>query len=64
MPQNESAVAEQGEDVLARIAQELVSVMRRDVRTDWMAAADRPRPRGQCCLQCCELFGIPAASAS
>ena len=31
--QNESAVAEQGEDVLAKIARELVTVMRRDVRT-------------------------------
>ncbi|MGH3765386.1 MAG: type I restriction endonuclease subunit R [Pseudonocardiaceae bacterium] len=38
--QNESAVAEQGEDVLARIARELVSVMRRDVRTDWTVRDD------------------------
>lgn len=32
---NESAVAEQGDDILAQIARELVEVMRRDVRTDW-----------------------------
>jgi len=38
--QNESAVAEQGEDVLAGIARELVSVMRRDVRTDWTVRDD------------------------
>ncbi|MGH3778801.1 MAG: type I restriction enzyme endonuclease domain-containing protein [Pseudonocardiaceae bacterium] len=38
--QNESAVAEQGEDVLAKIARELVSVMRRDVRTDWTVRDD------------------------
>ncbi|MGH3971871.1 MAG: type I restriction endonuclease subunit R [Pseudonocardiaceae bacterium] len=38
--QNESAVAQQGEDVLARIARELVAVMRRDVRTDWTVRDD------------------------
>ncbi|WP_375406161.1 type I restriction endonuclease subunit R [uncultured Amnibacterium sp.] len=38
--QNESAVAVQGEDVLAQIARELVSVMRRDVRTDWTVRDD------------------------
>ena len=38
--QNESAVAEQGEGVLADIARELVSVMRRDVRTDWTVRDD------------------------
>ncbi len=38
--QNESAVAEQGEDILANIARELVSVMRRDVRTDWTVRDD------------------------
>ncbi|MGW4017753.1 type I restriction endonuclease subunit R [Rhodococcus ruber] len=38
--QNESAVTEQGDDVLAQIARELVAVMRRDVRTDWRVRAD------------------------
>jgi type I restriction enzyme R subunit len=38
--QNESAVAQQGEDVLAKIARELVAVMRRDVRTDWTVRDD------------------------
>ncbi|GAA3773897.1 type I restriction endonuclease subunit R [Microbacterium kribbense] len=38
--QNESAVNEQGEDVLAQIARELVAVMRRDVRTDWTVRDD------------------------
>ncbi|OOL32903.1 DEAD/DEAH box helicase [Rhodococcus rhodochrous] len=38
--QNESAVAEQGDDVLAEIARELVAVMRRDVKTDWRVRAD------------------------
>jgi type I restriction enzyme R subunit len=39
--QNESAVvAEQGEGILANIARELVSVMRRDVRTDWTVRDD------------------------
>ncbi|MPZ67193.1 MAG: HsdR family type I site-specific deoxyribonuclease [Pseudonocardiaceae bacterium] len=37
---NESAVAEQGEGVLAQIARELVGVMRRDVRTDWTVRDD------------------------
>jgi type I restriction enzyme R subunit len=38
--QNESAVLLQGDDVLAQIARELVSVMRRDVRTDWTVRDD------------------------
>ncbi|CAN5327452.1 type I restriction endonuclease subunit R [soil metagenome] len=38
--QNESAVAVQGEGVLASIARELVEVMRRDVRTDWTVRDD------------------------
>lgn len=38
--QNESAVLEQGEDVLAQIARDLVAVMRRDVRTDWTVRDD------------------------
>ena len=38
--QNESAVAEQGDGVLAQIARELVAVMRRDVRTDWTVRDD------------------------
>ncbi|MGX1160750.1 type I site-specific restriction-modification system R (restriction) subunit [Pseudarthrobacter sp. SLBN-100] len=38
--QNESAVEVQGEGVLADIARELVSVMRRDVRTDWTVRDD------------------------
>ena len=38
--QNESAVVEQGEDVLAQIARDLVAVMRRDVRTDWTVRDD------------------------
>ncbi|SPF69400.1 Type III restriction enzyme, res subunit [Propionibacterium ruminifibrarum] len=33
--QNDSAVLAQGTDVLAQIARELVTVMRRDTRTDW-----------------------------
>lgn len=37
---NESAVAVQGEGVLAHIARELVAVMRRDVRTDWTVRDD------------------------
>ncbi|WP_232082443.1 type I restriction endonuclease subunit R [Arthrobacter sp. SO5] len=37
---NESAVEVQGEGVLADIARELVSVMRRDVRTDWTVRDD------------------------
>ncbi|WP_300014307.1 type I restriction endonuclease subunit R [Pseudonocardia sp.] len=37
---NESAVEVQGEDVLASIARELVAVMRRDVKTDWMVRDD------------------------
>ena len=37
---NESAVALQGQDVLAQIARELVEVMRRDVKTDWMVRDD------------------------
>ncbi|MCW2748374.1 MAG: type restriction endonuclease subunit, partial [Nocardioidaceae bacterium] len=38
--QNESAVEVQGDDVLAKIARELVEVMRRDVRTDWTVRED------------------------
>lgn len=38
--QNEPSVAQQGEDILAGIARELVSVMRRDVRTDWTVRDD------------------------
>lgn len=38
--QNDSAVLEQGEDVLAQIARELVAIMRRDTRTDWTRRAD------------------------
>ncbi len=38
--QNESAVEVQGEGILADIARELVSVMRRDVRTDWTVRDD------------------------
>jgi type I restriction enzyme R subunit len=38
--QNESAVKLPGEDVLAQIARDLVSVMRRDVRTDWTVRDD------------------------
>jgi type I restriction enzyme R subunit len=38
--QNESAVEMQGEGVLSAIARELVTVMRRDVRTDWTVRDD------------------------
>jgi len=38
--QNESAVEQQGEGVLADIARELVAVMQRDVRTDWTVRDD------------------------
>ena len=38
--QNEAAVEVQGEGVLAKIARELVAVMRRDVRTDWTVRDD------------------------
>jgi type I restriction enzyme R subunit len=37
---NSSAVELQGGDVLAQIARELVAVMRRDVKTDWMVRDD------------------------
>jgi type I restriction enzyme, R subunit len=37
---NESAVALQGEDILAEIARELVEVMRRDIKTDWTVRDD------------------------
>jgi len=37
---NDSAVLEQGEDVLAQIARELVAIMQRDVRTDWTVRDD------------------------
>lgn len=38
--QNESAVQEQGPDLLAQIARDLVAVMQRDVRTDWTVRDD------------------------
>jgi type I restriction enzyme R subunit len=38
--QNESAVQLQGEDVLAKIARELVAVMQRDTKTDWTVRDD------------------------
>ncbi|HSV66037.1 MAG TPA: type I restriction endonuclease subunit R [Mycobacteriales bacterium] len=38
--QNESAVIEQGESILAQIARDLVEVVRRDVRTDWTVRDD------------------------
>ena len=38
--QNESAVELQGEDVLAKIARDLVAVMRRDIKTDWTVRDD------------------------
>lgn len=38
--QNQSAVELQGEGVLADIARELVTVMRRDIRTDWTVRDD------------------------
>lgn len=37
---NESAVELQGEDVLATIARELVQVMQRDTKTDWLVRDD------------------------
>jgi len=37
---NESAVAVQGEGVLAQIARELVTILRRDVKTDWTVRDD------------------------
>jgi type I restriction enzyme R subunit len=37
---NESAVELQGEDVLAQIARELVGVMQRDTKTDWIVRDD------------------------
>ncbi|WP_370945343.1 type I restriction endonuclease subunit R [Amycolatopsis sp. cg5] len=37
---NESAVEVQGDDVLAKIARDLVAVMRRDVKTDWTVRDD------------------------
>ncbi|MGL4339906.1 MAG: type I restriction endonuclease subunit R, partial [Rhodoglobus sp.] len=37
---NESAVEVQGEGVLARIARDLVAIMRRDIRTDWTVRDD------------------------
>lgn len=37
---NDSAVDVMGEGVLADIARELVSVMRRDIRTDWTVRED------------------------
>ncbi|MFB0835714.1 type I restriction endonuclease subunit R [Arthrobacter halodurans] len=38
--QNESAVEQQGEGILAEIARQLVTIMRRDVRTDWTVRED------------------------
>lgn len=38
--QNESGIELQGEDVLAQIAPELVTVLRRDIRTDWTVRDD------------------------
>lgn len=38
--QNESAVDVLGDDVLAKIARDLVAAMRRDVRTDWTVRED------------------------
>ena len=38
--QNDSALLEQGTDVLAQIARELVAIMRRDTRTDWTRRSD------------------------
>lgn len=38
--QNESAMDVLGDDVLARIARDLVAAMRRDVRTDWTVRED------------------------
>jgi type I restriction enzyme R subunit len=37
---NESAVELQGEDVLAKIARELVQVLQRDTKTDWLVRDD------------------------
>ncbi|MGH4022757.1 MAG: DUF3387 domain-containing protein, partial [Pseudonocardiaceae bacterium] len=37
---NESALLQQGEDILAQIARELVGVMRRDMRIDWTVRDD------------------------
>ncbi|MFJ2619207.1 type I restriction endonuclease subunit R [Glutamicibacter sp. NPDC087344] len=37
---NEAAVREQGPDMLAEIARQLVKIMRRDVRTDWTVRED------------------------
>lgn len=37
---NESAVQLQGEDVLAKIARDLVGIMQRDVKTDWTVRDD------------------------
>ncbi|MFP5070167.1 type I restriction endonuclease subunit R [Pseudonocardia nantongensis] len=45
---NESAIDVQGPDVLAQIARELVTVMRRDVKTDWTVRDDvRAKLRSQ-----------------
>ncbi len=38
--QNDSAVLQQGTDVLAQIARELVAIMQRDTRTDWTRRTD------------------------
>ena len=38
--QNESAVTEMGDNVLADIARDLVRILRRDVTTDWVSRND------------------------
>ncbi|PZU47182.1 MAG: DEAD/DEAH box helicase, partial [Arsenicicoccus sp.] len=38
--QNESAVEVMGDDVLAKIARDLLAVMRRDIKTDWTVRDD------------------------
>lgn len=40
MALNESAITEQGPEMLAEIARQLIAVMRRDVRTDWTVRED------------------------
>ena len=40
MAENESAGMMMGDDVLAQSARELVAVMQRDVKTDWIVRAD------------------------
>nr|WP_280508032.1 DUF3387 domain-containing protein [Nocardia flavorosea] len=38
--ENESAVEQMGDDVLGKIARDLVQVMRRDIKTDWTVRDD------------------------